>query len=521
MRCNAPGAVAQAGAGVAAGTPVTPVREDAMHHWLAGDALVAACRDPRGARRWLAAGARLPQDLARAPGGATLAAAGAGLPILPVVPGPIHALVRVAPLRVACLDLLLAQRVAGLPALARSLHDVAVPRPLAAVTLDGAAAPIRPQAPHAVRHVAGARLALLRLLQAQVAAVAAVLRQLQQLAPPVLLTQAASCTASAPIRPGTHLAIDPVAGLAMAALDFHEVRWAWLPAGVRVLDHLPVPGMLATTARLVATVPLRPLGDHAIQRLGAWRHLLQVSLAGLPSTAALAENLALAELLGIFGAAAPLTPVAGLARHDLPWAFLSAARLQLLEVGIARAAAILRQGLDAAPTLLYAALAGLGALPPIAPRMKGASRDRRLRSTARSRLTEHAIALLATIGRHPVDGAAAVPLCGAVLAMAPIVPWGEGAVLHLRAVGRTPFGLGQGPVTGLASQGVHDLDIPRPLAQLSACGLRPLAPGPEDAVHSCIPLLTADSLALCHVKLHPCTSGGARPSEEVVGGLVL
>mmetsp|Transcript_2504 Transcript_2504/g.7505 ORF Transcript_2504/g.7505 Transcript_2504/m.7505 type:complete len:247 (+) Transcript_2504:567-1307(+) len=101
---------------LAAIAPNRPIGQGAIHVRLAWDAGIATRVDPRGSGHRPATLVGLRQDVARAPSETTLTALRARLPILPVVPLAVEALLLVALLRVARLGLLLVPHLARVPA---------------------------------------------------------------------------------------------------------------------------------------------------------------------------------------------------------------------------------------------------------------------------------------------------------------------------------------------------------------------------------------------------------------------
>eukprot|EP00416_Gambierdiscus_australes_P031590 CAMPEP_0171087504 /NCGR_PEP_ID=MMETSP0766_2-20121228/20193_1 /TAXON_ID=439317 /ORGANISM="Gambierdiscus australes, Strain CAWD 149" /LENGTH=455 /DNA_ID=CAMNT_0011545215 /DNA_START=283 /DNA_END=1646 /DNA_ORIENTATION=- len=184
--------------------------------------------------------------LPRAPRDTALATAGALLPIAPLPPLAINTAILAAFVRVARAHLLLAQGETRLAAPCRLATDGTVSCALSPVARAAAIAPVVPITPEAVHIAAGACCARFELREFQATPEATVTRLLQNGAAPLPLTSATRRGALAPPAPLAHHAVYLVARLLVAASGFHEAGGAGLAAGVRVLDHLSLPLLLAT-----------------------------------------------------------------------------------------------------------------------------------------------------------------------------------------------------------------------------------------------------------------------------------
>mmetsp|Transcript_47885 Transcript_47885/g.147680 ORF Transcript_47885/g.147680 Transcript_47885/m.147680 type:complete len:701 (+) Transcript_47885:91-2193(+) len=421
VRRNAPGAALHAAARATASAPGPPLGEGAVHGRLARHILVAARVDAHWAGRRLAAVVCLHVHGPRSPSHAALATAGARGPLLPLAPSSVHASRGSADVRVADAHLFLAQGHARLAARLRRLLHVPGARALAAPARAGASAPVSPIAPAAVHVLASLAGADPQLAELQAAAQTAVPGVLHNLPLAAVLAHAARGGAWGPVAP---LADDTVnlgiAGLLVASAGLHEVGLASRAAEARVLDHLPVPHLLAALALLVADTPSAPLGDPAIHVPAALLKLVKGSLASLaPSVRR--SNSTRARALAALAASAPGAPRCYLTILDLRRAVARVADGELLKASTARLTAVGRRSADGARALLEAAHAALRAVRPSAPSAELARR-RQARRGAELRLRERAPARLAAVRGILDDPPPPEPLAVRRLACGPRLP---------------------------------------------------------------------------------------------------
>mmetsp|Transcript_171411 Transcript_171411/g.416824 ORF Transcript_171411/g.416824 Transcript_171411/m.416824 type:complete len:802 (+) Transcript_171411:45-2450(+) len=513
------GAPLHAVAGAGAVAPGRPFSKDAVNRLLARHVFIAARINACGAGCGLAAVVGLHVHRPRAPRHAALAAAGAGRPLLPLAPGAVHAGLVRAGLLVAHADLLLAQRHAGLPPPLRGPLHAARARALAAPAGRGAVAPVGPVAPEAVHVLALGIAARVQLAELEAAAQASVPGLLQDRPLALALAEAAGGAAGAPAAPLAHLAVDPVAGLLIAAPSLHEARQAGLAPKVGVPDHLPVPQLLAALAGLVTRIPLAPLRELAVHSLAALLDLVERALADLAS-AERGVQLAAAPALAVVAAGAPLGPGAEGAVLRVRGAVAGVADRELLQAALARRAPVGRGHADRARALLEAAQAALRALRPGAPRAELA-RHGQARGGAELRLREPALARPAAVDRVLEDLPLPELLAVRRLAFTPGLPSGELAVLRLLALHWALLRLNQCPRACLTTAGACGPDHARALAELAARGLAPLRPLAHVAVQGLALPRAALELARGGVQLHAFARHAPKAREQVLCRLLL
>mmetsp|Transcript_98263 Transcript_98263/g.286527 ORF Transcript_98263/g.286527 Transcript_98263/m.286527 type:complete len:318 (+) Transcript_98263:1095-2048(+) len=106
------------------------------------------------------------------------------------------------------------------------------------------------------------------------------------------------------------------------------------------------------------------------------------------------------------------------------------------------------------------------------------------------------------------------------LAVAPLAPVRERTILRMRAVTLAVLGLNQLPCAELAMVLVHLVNNAVSLAQLRACGSRPICPWTEGAVNRLLLPPAGLVLALANLQLRTAAGGSGRPLEDVAfGGL--
>merc|ERR1719424_672821 len=178
-----------------------------------------------------------------------------------------------------------------------------------------ASAPLAPEPPSAICLHAIFDCTCRCLGKWLVAACAQSLAQLLHFASADDLPDAARCTANAPLCPSFNPTIvhgvAPDVQVAASSLNQRSVRLARLATKVRIVFHLPVALVLATSTAAVTSIPDSPGRKLAIDvRSAASLGLLELALAAPATPNGIPHDAALAVLLPIGLAGAPKKPLA-------------------------------------------------------------------------------------------------------------------------------------------------------------------------------------------------------------------